>query len=480
MNIPIDLIPTPTSLTRGSGAFELTGDCTVRAEGRAAQAAETLASLIERSTGIRFGETSAAGPSIEYRLADRSDLGVEGYELTIEPTGIRVTAHRPAGLGMATQTIVQLLDQSTGRASLPAVTISDIPRFSWRGIMLDVSRHFFDVDVVKHVIDMAARYKLNVLHLHLSDDQGWRIAIDSWPDLQVIGSATQVGGGVGGCYTKADYAEIVEYAARLFITVVPEIDVPGHTNAALTAYPVLNSHGRAAAPYTGVKGGFSTLAPDNAHVQAFITDVFTEMALITPGPYIHFGGDEVDRLCADDYGQLVQCAYTAIAAVGKTPVGWQEAARAGLPADVVVHYWDSRVDSDDFVSSLTDGARLILSPGNRAYFDMKYDQEYPRGLDWAGPVGVRQAYEWNPADVLAGVGEEAILGVEAALWTETVSTRSEIDEMLLPRLPALAEVAWASAQSHSWTDFAGRVGRHRASWERDGWSFHPSAEIPWP
>ena len=217
-------------------------------------------------------------------------LGEEGYELTIAPDGVTITAAGPAGLFYGVQTLRQLLppqiEQATAQAgpwTLPAGTIRDTPRFEWRGAMLDVARHFFGVADVKRYIDLLAYYKLNRLHLHLSDDQGWRIAINSWPNLAEYGGSTQVGGGAGGYYTQAEYADIVAYAQQRYIMIIPEIDLPGHTNAALASYAELNCNDVAPPLYTGTEVGFSSLCADKAITYTFVDDVMRELAALTPG-----------------------------------------------------------------------------------------------------------------------------------------------------------------------------------------------------
>src|SRR5688572_24278708 len=235
-------------------------------------------------------------------------LGEEGYELTVTPDGVSMSASRPAGLFRGIQTIRQLLPAAIespgaqpGPWTIPSGTIRDTPRFAWRGAMLDVSRHFFKLEDVKRYIDLLAYYKINYFHIHLTDDQGWRIEIKSWPKLTEIGGSTQVGGGSGGYYTQDEYAEIVAYAENRYITVIPEIDMPGHTNAALSSYPELNCNDNAPALYTGTNVGFSSLCIEKDITYAFIDDVIREIAALTPGPYIHIGGDEAKATKTDEY-----------------------------------------------------------------------------------------------------------------------------------------------------------------------------------
>lgn len=396
----------------------------------------------------------------------------ESYRLVARGGDIEIHAEHPAGRFYGERTAAQL--RAAGR--VPDMTIADGPRFAWRGLMLDVARHFFDVATVKHVIDLMAAYKLNVLHLHLTDDQGWRIEIDTWPDLTRIGAATQVGGGGGGRYSKADYAEIIGYAAERFITVVPEVDVPGHTNAALVAYPELTADGNQVDPFTGIEVGFSTLLPDKPANERFLADVFGELAEMTPGPYVHIGGDEAHTLSRDDYVAAVARIQEIVAKTGKRLIGWQETAAAELPVDSIVQYWNPHESPDGVRRAAAAGNQVIMSPAGHAYLDMKYDADTELGQDWAGHVTVRDAYDWDPVAVIDGVEENRVLGVEAALWTETVESRSDIEYLLLPRLAAVAEVAWSGAD-RDWSDFRARLAVHAASWTDKGVNFYRASQL---
>ncbi|MFC5946192.1 family 20 glycosylhydrolase, partial [Micromonospora harpali] len=414
-------------------------------------------------------------------------LGAEGYRLDVTPDAVRITAATPAGLLHGVQTLRQLLPPAVesptpvaARWAVPGGVIVDRPRFAYRGAMLDVARHFFGVADVLRVIDHLARYKLNHLHLHLTDDQGWRIAVDGWPRLTAVGGATQVGGGPGGAYTRADYRRIVSYAARRHVTVVPEIDLPGHTNAALTAYPQLAPDGVAPPPYTGTEVGFSYLDPGDERTYAFVADVLGEVAALTPGPWLHIGGDEAFKVPADAYARFVARTQGIVAATGKTVVGWHQIAPAGHADGRVLQWWGTGGDDPVTAEAVRRGARVILSPGNRAYLDMKYAPDTPIGHDWAGLIDVERAYDWDPGTHLGGVPAEAVLGVEAPLWTESVTSLAEIEFMLLPRLPALAELGWSPRRTHDWASFRRRLAGHGPRWHTAGITFHPAPEIPWP
>ena len=315
--------------------------------------------------------SGAQASAIDLVVDAQRTTGVEGYELTISPRRVTLAASTPAGLFYATQTVRQLLPYwseyeavafpQPQAATLPSLRIRDSPRFEWRGAMLDVARHFFSVDDVKRFIDLEALHKMNRLHLHLADDQGWRIEIRKWPDLTAKGSVTEVGGTPGGFYTQAQFAEIVSYAAERFVTVVPEIDMPGHTNAALASYAALNCSGQAPPAFTGIDVGFSVLCVDKEITYRFLDDVVREIAGLTPGRYFHMGGDEVRKLTANQYRAFVERVQTIVQAHGKEMIGWDETAAAALAPTSIVQHWRPNAPA----AALARAPRLILSPGNR-------------------------------------------------------------------------------------------------------------------
>jgi hexosaminidase len=342
--------------------------------------------------------------------------------------------------------------------------------------MLDVARHFFGVGEVKRLVDLMALYKLNRLHLHLSDDQGWRIAIRSWPRLTSHGSRTAVGGGSGGRYTQREYASIVSYARERFVEVVPEIDMPGHVNAALSSYGRLACDGVAPAPYTGIEVGFSSLCIRKEETYAFVDDVVRELSRLTPGPYLHVGGDEAHSTDPDDYAYFVDRVQRIVRRHGKRMIAWEEASRAALHRTSVAQHWQRPELARRAVAQ---GARLIMSPAAKAYLDMKYTQRTPIGLTWAGTTSVRDAYEWDPAMQVDGVSERDVLGVEAPLWSETVETRADLDFLVFPRLLGHAEVAWSPAEGRSWPDYRRRLASHGERLGALDVGFHRSPEIRW-
>ncbi|GAA4377719.1 family 20 glycosylhydrolase [Agromyces bauzanensis] len=501
------IVPAPTSFElRGEDApFRLTEDSRIVARGGGAAAvAETFAARARATTGFALpvvgGEPAASDLAFVIAGGEAPGGATEGYTLEAGAGGVRLGADTAEGLFRGTQSLRQLLPAEIERAdapstpaggwTVPAASVADAPRFAYRGVMLDVARHFFPVEDVLDLVDHIALLKFNVLHLHLTDDQGWRLEIESWPELTGTGASTSVGGDGGGFYTRDDYRRIVAYATERFVTIVPEIDLPGHTNAALSAYPELNCDGVARAPYEGTEVAFSSLCASPERAQAtdrFLADVTREVADLTPGPWLHLGGDESLATSPADYRDLARRIAAAGAATGKTVIGWHElGASPELPPGTVGQYWsfvEPAADAAELTRSIVDqGGKIIMSPADVAYLDMQYadDRQGPLGLDWAkGPTTIDEAYLWDPAAIVPGVGEHEILGVEAPVWTETLGTMPEVEFMLFPRVAAIAEVAWSPAERRDFDGFLDRVaalGRHL---DALGVEYHPVRGVPW-
>jgi hexosaminidase len=475
------LIPLPAAVTPSTGDFTISKETAIVVEPthEIETIGQYLSQQIQYAIGIRSAIRSmhdaARMDSIQLGLSGDESLGEEGYALSISANAVRLSANRPAGLFYGIQTVRQLLPaHPSGTVSLPAVSIRDTPRFAWRGAMLDVARHFFAVEDVKRFIDLVSHYKVNRLHLHLTDDQGWRIEIKSWPRLAEIGGNTQVGGGRGGYYTQEQYKEIVDYARSRFITVVPEIDTPGHTNAALASYAELNSSEESPALYTDTQVGFSSLWINSEITYRFLDDVIRELAALTPGQYIHIGGDEARSTPEEDYKKFIKRIQQIVNAHGKTPIGWSEIGEAELLPGTIVQQWIGA----GYQTAKRQGAKIILSPANKAYLDMKYDESTPLGLDWAGLVSVKNAYDWEPGSYVEGLHESDILGLEAPLWTETVQTVKDIEYMVFPRLLGIAELAW-SPEGQSWEEYRQRLAAQGPRMEAMGINFFKSPDVEW-
>ncbi|MFF8590676.1 beta-N-acetylhexosaminidase [Streptomyces sp. NPDC015220] len=486
------VVPAPASVRAGGSPYRITPGTRIRVDGsrEARRIGEYLADVLRPSTGYRLPLTTRGDAGIRLRLANGA-YGAEGYRLDSGAGGVTITAGQPAGLFHGVQTLRQLLPAAVERTSVQpgpwlvaGGTVQDSPRYGYRGAMLDVSRHFFTVDQVKRYIDELALYKINELHLHLSDDQGWRIAVDSWPRLAAYGGSTQVGGGTGGHYTKADYKEIVRYAASRYQEVVPEIDMPGHTNAALASYADLNCDGVAPPLYTGTAVGFSSLCATKEITYDFADDVVRELAAITPGRYLHIGGDEAHSTSHDDYVKFMDRVQPIVAKYGKTAIGWHQLTGATPAKGTIAQYWGldstSAAEKAQVARAAQNGTGLILSPADRVYLDMKYTKDTPLGLAWAGYVEVRRSYDWDPAAYLAGAPASAVRGVEAPLWSETLSTSAHIDAMAFPRLPGAAELGWSPQATHDWDAYKVRLAAQAPRWDALGIGYYRSPQVPWP
>jgi len=489
------VIPVPTSIAITAGEpFVVDSTTTVviasDANAEVERVGRMLGQMISASQARGAGEprrlaAGAAAPAGSIALVldpARTALGEEGYELESTASRVTLTAARPAGLFFAVQTLRQLLPYSIEHPAayrrtlrVPPTRVRDVPRYAWRGAMLDVSRHFLRPAEVKRYIDHMTLYKLNRLHLHLSDDQGWRVEIKSWPRLAQYGGSTQVGGGAGGYYTQEELADIVRYAADRFITVVPEFDMPGHTNAALASYPELNCDGRTPELYTGIRVGFSTVCVERDSTYRFITDVVREIGAIT-GPWFHIGGDEVEKLSHAQYVAFINRVQQIVKAQGKIMIGWSEIAPAALDTATIVQHWRT---PDSVAVHAARGGRIIMSPGSRTYLDMKYDSTTVLGLQWAGLISVRTAYDWDPATHLPNVGARAVLGVEGPLWSETLTKLEDFEFMAFPRLAALAEVGWSAQSARRWDDFARRLAVHGPRLAAMGVNYFRAPGVDW-
>ena len=493
------VIPKPVSANATGKSFLITSNTAIVADNASeglGEIASYLAENLKSMTGLSLNVSSTESKSAIVLSLDggSSNLGDEGYELTVDENQIKIVANKPAGIFYGIQTLRQIIADKNDNAprdewEIATGTITDHPEYKWRGSMLDVARHFFKVEDVKRYIDLLSYYKLNILHLHLSDDQGWRIEIKSWPNLTAIGGQSQVGGGKGGFYTQEQYKDIVAYAQSRFITIVPEIDLPGHINAALISYPdellpgppIKLEPGEkprpiAGKPHYGIEVGFSTLSLKKEFTFKFVNDVIREISAITAGPYFHVGGDEAQVTKKQDYIEFVNRFKEIVKANGKKMIGWEEIAQADLDSTAIVQFWHSR---DHATTAAEKGARLIFSPSTKVYLDMQYDSTSRIGLNWAAYIEVDSSYRWDPARLVPGIEREQIIGVEAPLWTETALNMDDIEYLAFPRLAGVAEIGWTPSSSRNWDDYKIRLGNQAKPWKAMGIDFYRSPKVDW-
>jgi hexosaminidase len=485
------LIPKPVSITATGDYFSLTNKTAILISGESAElknVAQYFAGRLKPATGFGFEIKSSSRPGGSGNIiltlsADNTRIGDEGYELNISKNELSLSAKTCAGLFRGVQTVRQLLPPAIemntlqkGPWEIATGSITDYPEYSYRGTMLDVSRHFFGVDAVKKYIDEISYYKINFLHLHLSDDQGWRIEIKSWPNLTAIGGKTQIDDGKGGFYTREQYSDIVKYAQDRYITIVPEIDMPGHAWAALSSYPELNCDGKARDLFSHSDKKSNTFCTKKEITYKFLGDVVKELAAMTPGPYIHIGGDESYDTKKEDYIPFMEKIQDIVVSNGKKVLAWDDIAVSKLKPGTIAQHWANFKNAAEAVSK---GAKILMSPAAKAYLDMQYDSTSKFGLHWAAYIEVDSAYIWDPAKMIPGVGKENIIGVEAPLWSETISNSDEIEYLAFPRLPGIAEIGWTAPALREWSDYKVRLGKHGERMKAMGIDYYPSSKVQW-
>lgn len=498
------VVPQPVEVMGVRGeSFRLGPDARIVMAADPAEAgavARQLAALLRPASGFELpivhGEAEAGDIALVL-AANEAPQGhaAEGYRLRADDTGVRIGATTAAGLSNGMQTLRQLLPAAVEGGQLlsdpldvVAVEIRDYPRFAYRSAMLDVARHFFSVGEVERFIDEIAMLKINTLHLHLANDQGWRIEIEGWPLLTEVGGLFEVDGGPGGFYTQEEFAGIVDYAAERNVMIVPEANMPGHAHAALTAYPELTCDGIARQPHTLAAGGGSSLCPTSLDAERMAEDVIRQLAALAPGRYLHLGGDEVSGYTEEEYVYFMGLTAAVANEEGKTVVGWQElGASNALPIGTIGQYWGytepSELGAELMESFLNQGGAIVMSPPDVAYLDQVYPDDTRLGLSWAGSTDVADAYDWDPADVFDGVGDDQVLGIEAPLWSETLASIDDVEFMAFPRLGALAEIGWSPApgngEHRDFGEFAPRLVTFLERFEELGVNFHRSSDLSW-
>ena len=511
------LIPQPQSMQAGVGQFTITA----KTQLNILTPINEVRQMVQTSLpGLRINDLAKPVNNITVRLAPVANMGREGYELIISPTGIRLTAPEAAGLFYGLQTLRQLLPAERERPGfrftgtsvatskngvIPAVTIRDQPRFGWRGMMLDVSRSFFTKEYVKRFIDLMARYKYNVFHWHLTDDQGWRVEIKTLPRLTQVGAwraprtgrwwdrANPVPGEVqnyGGFYTQDDIREVVQYAAERHVMVVPEIDMPGHILSAIAAYPGLTCSGKVVPIYPNgkfYKVEDNNLNPCSDSTYLFIDKVFTEIAQLFPGPYIHVGGDEAYKgfweQCAackplmaannlknveELQSYFIRRVEKIVQSKGKRLIGWDEILEGGLAPGATVMSWRGMKGG---IMAAKQGRPVIMTPYQNCYLDL-YQGDPSAEPSTYGMCRLSNSYAFEP--VPDSVRAELILGGQANLWTESVPTTRHAEYMVWPRAFALAEVLWSPKSTRNWPDFVRRVEHHFGRFDAAGTNYSRS------
>ncbi|MBO9624895.1 MAG: family 20 glycosylhydrolase [Microbacterium sp.] len=542
------LLPAPLSAHGRGGAFLLRAGTAVTVDDPALLPLGRL--LVERiaaGTGIRLAAPEVAadlppGSGAGVRLAlDGADAALTGvpaargvspsgapldgerFAIDVDEQRIRLIGSAPAGLHHAVTVLTALAEQAEPGAegiSIPTLALADGPELAWRGLSFDVVRHAFAVEEVRTVIDLLARYRMNVLHLHLTDDQGWRVEIPTRPALTPDGSRF---------FTTDEYRSIIAYAAERHITVIPEIDMPGHSGTAISAYPELCRSGVAQPVYADpmeavarmAADGFTPqyLDPEKDEVWAFVDDVIGAIAALTPGPFLHIGGDEAFGMPPELHTAFVKRAREIVRAHGKEPVGWQETSRADPGSDAdgpLVQLWigENALPSDPehpllqmlppqlielFATTFAEAAddprrliaqraRVIMSRTDLAYLDTPYAESSPdpeaearrARVGMPGyPAATVERFATAPIPGLDAETDLDVIGFEAAIWCETVQSFDDLTFLLLPRLPVLAERAWNAGPARDWEGLRTRLAAQSPVWRRDGLTYFPAPSVDW-
>ena len=502
----LHIIPEPVSVTVKKGGFLLNPNTTIVANGQDSRdLAVMLSQMLQTPTGFKFA-VKQDGPgnltnsiSLNLNKKTNSKIGHEGYTLDVSGSQVNISANTAKGLFYGIQSLFQMLPpQVAGNVTvrkiqweIPCVSIMDYPRFGWRGLMLDVSRHFFSKEFLKKYIDEMVKYKFNLFHLHLTDDQGWRIEIKGLPKLTEVGAwrvprqgswwsflPPQPGekADFGGFYTQEDIKEIVAYAKERHIDILPEIDVPGHSLAAIAAYPYLSTTGYLT--YVNPGNRFyniedNTLNPADERVYDFLDTVFTQIAALFPFKYIHIGGDECTKLFWQKSAEVqdfkkkigvtteeelqsyfIKRMEKILTSKGKSLIGWDEILEGGLAEDATVMSWRGM---EGGTKAAKMGHQVVMSPTQFAYLDL-YQGDPIVEPETYSMLRLKTCYSFEP--VPDGVDKKLILGGQGNLWTESVPNERQAEYMTWPRAFALAEVLWSPKDKRNWPDFIRRVERN--------------------
>ncbi len=508
---PPQIIPVPVEIiTHPSGqVFTLDKSTVIRvsdAVEKGDEIAGYLNNLIEKSAGFKLGvirtDKKPSGNSIFFEVGKHPELPDEGYHLTVNKKGITISGSDEAGCFYGVITLFQLFSIQDGSIYIAPVNINDYPRFQWRGVHLDVGRHFFSIDFIKEYLDIMAFHKMNTFHWHLTEDQGWRIEIKKYPKLTEIGAwrdetivghysdqpGKYDGQRHGGFYTHEEIADIVQYAADRFITVVPEIEMPGHAQAAIAAYPELGCTDKKVS--VKKEWGISPYIYNvNDETFAFLEDVLSEVVDLFPGEYIHIGGDEaikdqwkssksiqkkIKELGLKDENELQSYFIGRIEKFlnghGKRLIGWDEILEGGLAPNAAVMSWRG---TEGGVAAAKQHHEVVMTPTSYCYFDY-YQSENTENepLAIGGFLPIEKVYSYEPLPVeLTEEESKYIIGAQANVWTEYMATADHVEYMLLPRLSALSEVVWSPKEKKDWEDFRSRMNRQIINYNMLEWSY---------
>ena len=487
----IALIPQPNQLTRLHGEFVFNQTTAIETPPALAQGA---INWLSAECKKHFNETMPLHPqgNIHYQVSN--DIIEHGYQLLIETDNIWIQASSSTGFVHATSTLLQLLPNSPSHTAnatycVPMVEITDQPHYGYRGMMLDCGRHFHPVDRIKHLLDHLARYKFNTFHWHLTDDEGWRIEIDAYPQLTEIGAwrgpneiiapqFSHIDQRYGGFYTKQDIRDVIAYASDRGITIIPEIDMPGHCRAAILSLPELLKDPDDHSVYRSIQNyPDNVLSPALAGTYTFIQTVLDEICALFPAPFVHIGADEVPKgvwsdsaacqqLMADNnyhdpmelQGHILRFAEQVLREKGKRMMGWEEATHGNkVSKDTVIYSW---LSEEAGLECVKNGFDVVMQPAQSTYLDLAQGYSADEaGVDWAGKLPLDKVYNYHPLSMIAAENSERqhILGIQTALWSELINNQSRFEYMIYPRLLAVSEICWSKPQHRNWDDFKARL-----------------------
>lgn len=509
----VNIIPQPVSVIMQNGNFRLDRTTAVQfqsSDKALASAAAFLQSYVNTISGYHLSFNKKAATIIELKFVRDDEIGKEGYRLSVKPSVIRIMANTKAGIIYGLQSLFQVMPAIRTNAPLivPCMEIKDYPRFQWRGMHLDVSRHFFGPEIIKEYIDLMASYKFNTFHWHLTDDQGWRIEIKKYPKLTQVGSwrvdkTNLVWGSrpqakpdepatYGGYYTQEQIKDIVHYAAQRNITIVPEIEMPGHSAAAIAAYPFLSCTQVPQLPMTG--GNYTNISSNycagNDSVFTFLQNVLSEVIQLFPSPIIHIGGDEVDKTswknCPKCQARIkkeglkneeelqsyfIKRMEKFLISKNRKMIGWDEILEGGLAPEATVMSWRGEAGG---IEAAKMNHEVVMTPGSPCYFD--HYQAGPEGepLAIGGMNTLKNVYDYEPVpNEIPDDKKHFVLGAQGNVWTEFIVTAEYLEYMVLPRMLALAEVLWTPANQKNWSEFSVRLQNQFKAFDQKGLHYCP-------